>query len=95
MTWRSSTTWSCCARWRPSSARSSPAIVLTHSPQDYMEDHMNTSPAGGDGGVHARDAELQDRAAPPDGGLRRDGLSRDAARPVRSVCGGASCPAPS
>ena len=62
-----------------------PGIVLTHSPQDYMEDHMNTSRLAVSAGVHARHAELQDGAAPPDGGLRCDDLSRAAARSLRPV----------
>ena len=41
------------ARWRPD-------VILTHSPQDYMEDHMNTCAPRGVGGVrcgHARAIE--------------------------------------
>ena len=32
-----------CVDWPLSFAMSTPSIVLTHSPQDYMEDHTNTS----------------------------------------------------
>ena len=40
---RSSTTAGRCAGCVPSSARSRRGVILTHSPRDYMEDHMNTS----------------------------------------------------
>ena len=62
-----------------------PSIVLTHSPQDYMEDHMNTSRLAVTAAFTRGMPNFKTDAAPPDGGLRRDGLSRHAARPARSA----------
>ena len=32
-----------CGGSAPSCAQVAPDVILTHAPQDYMEDHMNTA----------------------------------------------------